>query len=72
MKSNIEDLLNSGIKQLVPYEPGKPIEDVKKDPEEFLNKMREYRKKRLKNNTSLESILLKLFFLCALGYACHL
>ena len=31
MKSNIEDLLNSGIKQLVPYEPGKPIEDVEKD-----------------------------------------
>ncbi len=31
MKSNIEDLLNSGIKQLVPYEPGKPIEDIEKD-----------------------------------------
>ena len=36
------------------------IEDVKNNPVEFLNKIKEYRKKRLKNCTSLESILLKL------------
>ena len=36
------------------------IEDVKSNPVEFLNKIKEYRKKRLKNCTSLESILLKL------------
>ncbi len=36
------------------------IEDVKTDPEAFLNKIKEYRKRRLKNCTSLESILLKL------------
>jgi DNA topoisomerase-1 len=36
------------------------IEDVKSNPVDFLNKIKEYRKKRLKNCTSLESILLKL------------
>ena len=31
MKTNVEDLLNPGIKKLVPYEPGKPIESIEKD-----------------------------------------
>ena len=31
MHSNIKDLINSGIKGLKPYEPGKPIEDLERE-----------------------------------------
>ena len=31
MSTNLKELLNSGITELSPYEPGKPIEDLERE-----------------------------------------